>query len=82
MLEAARVAGEIMSRLQQHYGEVIVPRLTAGGTVSDLGACGAGLLALLRAAEEGVLLVLRKASDAVVIEVGGWEKKSAGNERR
>ena len=71
MLEAASAAGAIMSRLQRHYGEAVAPRLAAAGTVSDLGACGGGLLALLRAAEEGVLLVLRKCSDAFIIQVGG-----------
>ena len=40
-----------------------------------MGACGSGLLALIRAAEEGVLLVLRRCSDAIIVQVveDGWD---------
>lgn len=52
---------------QAHYGRVVAPALA--GSVSELSAASAALLALLRAVEDSITLVLQKSVDAFMAQV-------------
>eukprot|EP00775_Hariotina_reticulata_P013513 gene13513-13638_t len=66
-LEAAHVAGKIVSTLQAHFSAVVVPALS--GSVGELSAASSALLALIRAAEDSITVVLRKSVDATISQL-------------
>lgn len=67
VLQAARISGDMMSLLQRHYEDVVLPHVRA--SAAEHSACAAGLLALMRAVEDSVLVTLRKAIDAFFAQV-------------
>jgi exocyst complex component 5 len=62
VLEATRVAGEMMGMLQLHFHQSIHPHV--GPSISEASACVSGLAFLLKAVEDTVLAVLRKCLDS------------------
>jgi hypothetical protein len=68
VLDATRVATEIVLLLQQYYADVILPVVSR--SVPEHSSASSGLAAFLRAVEDTTLVVLRKCVDAFFAQVG------------
>jgi hypothetical protein len=79
VLDATRVATEIVLLLQQFYTEAVLPVISR--SVPEHASASSGLAALLRAVEDTTLVVLRKCVDAFFAQVGGGGRAGGGGMR-